>query len=219
MNNKKHDKHNPMCECMDCFAKQCIKDSEFESNLSTATGAYVQYVFFDDLDQIDIDTDLETFNLESDDIKTGFVSFGDYNPELDRCSLTGIPDDQIFFYSTRDEFMKLYSETSGEDFLLVGEPYFHFENISSGKEKACKDFPMQCIVFLSMPDTLHSKAYGSFKNGGEAFEFIVNSSESHGNFAIVPLRNPAKKRDYHDWWLPDHVEEMDVPKDEWNFLE
>lgn len=178
-----------------------------------ATGAYVKYVYFDELDSIDP----ETLDVNDDDVNVAFISFGDYNPELDRCSLTGVPDEQIFFYSTRNEFPMLFDEQSGEDFLLISEPHFYFEDISSSKEKARKDFPMNCIVLLSMPDTTQGKAYGSFKDGGEAFEFIVNSSESHGNFAIVPLRNPNKSRDYHDWWLPDHVEGMHVPKDEWNF--
>ena len=178
-----------------------------------ATGAYVQYVYFDEIDSIDP----AELDVNDADVKVAFISFGDYNPELDRCSLTGVPDEQIFFYSTRNEFPMLFDYTSGEDFLLISEPHFYFEDISSSKEKAREDFPMQCVVFLSMPDTTQGKVYGAFKDGGEAFEFIVNSAESQGYFAIVPLRNPTKSRDYHDWWLPDHVEGTFVPQDEWNF--
>jgi len=178
-----------------------------------ATGAFVKYIYFDELDLIDI----EDFDLDHHAVKTAYISFGEYNEELDRCSLTGTPDDQVFFYSTHEDFPSLFNDQNGEDFVLLSEPIYNFDTIRSNRARALEDFPMQCVVMLGLPDSTMGKFYGAFENGGEAFDFIVNSSESHGAFAIIALRNPNKKRDYHDWWLPEFSDGVVIPHDEWNF--
>jgi len=207
---------------MECFVAQCEYDSQLEDMTSfdeqitvpmNATGAFVKYIYFNELDQIDI----EELDVNSDDVKTAYISFGEYNEELDRCTLTGSPDDQVFFYSTPQDFPSLFSDQSGEDFLLVSEPLFDFSTVHSSRARALEDFPMQCVVMLALPESTMGKCYGAFENGGAAFDFIINSSESHGRFSIVALRNPDKKRDYHDWWLPEFSDGVVIPHDEWNF--
>jgi hypothetical protein len=212
---------------MDCFIAQCERDempNQFSEEVfeeldkliivpPDATGAFVKYIFFDEYEA----TNEEDFDVNDDSVKTAYISFGEYNQELDRCSLTGTPDDQIFFYSTHAEFPSLFDEHNEGEFLLVSEPIYNFDTIRSNRVHALKNFPMQCVVMLHLPDNTMGKFYGAFENGGEAFDFIVNSSESHGTFAIIGLRNPDKKRDYHDWWLPEFSDGAVIPHDEWNF--
>lgn len=172
------------------------------ATLDKASGAWADYAWFDD---------------RTSNYKTVYISFGEYDEEKDRCSLTGIPDDMIFFYATREEFNSLFHEDNGQDFILIGEPEYNMENLETSRAKALQDCPMACIVMLSLPDSVIGKFYGSFDNGGDAFEFIVNSIESRGNFAMFPLRNPEKIRSYHDWWLPEFVDSVPIPSDEFNY--
>ena len=173
--------------------------------IDKASGAWAYCAYFDDLEE------------GRSSYKTVYISFGEYDEQKDRCSLTGIPDDMVFFYTDREEFNSWFQEENGQDFILFGEPEYNMENLETSRAKALQDCPMACIVMLSLPDSVVGKFYGSFDNGGEAFDFIVNSIESHGNFAMFPLRNPNKKRDYHDWWLPEFSDGVVIPHDEWNF--
>jgi hypothetical protein len=170
-----------------------------------ASGAWANCAYFDDLEE------------GRSSYKTVYISFGEYDENNDRCSFTGIPDDMIFFYSSREAFITLFDETNGEDFILFGEPEYNMQNRESGRKKALEDCPMECIVMLSLPDNVLGKFYGSFADGGEAFDFIVNSIESNGNFAMFPLRNPNKHRSYHEWWLPEFVDSVPSPSDEFKY--
>ena len=170
-----------------------------------ASGAWVAYTYFDDLE-----AGIQNY-------KSAYVSFGEYDETNDRCSLTGIPDEMIFFYSSREEFHTLFDEDNGGDFLLLGEPEFNMQNRETSRKKALEDCPMECIVMLQLPDNVLGKFYGSFADGGEAFDFIVSSIESHGNFAMFPLRNPNKHRSYHEWWMPEFVDSVPSPSDEFKY--
>lgn len=170
-----------------------------------ASGAWADCAYFDDL-ELGLSTN-----------KVVYISFGEYDEANNRCSFTGIPDDMIFFYASREAFPTLFDETNGEDFILFGEPQFNMSNRETSRKKALQDCPMECIVMLSLPDNVLGKFYGSFADGGEAFDFIVNSIESHGNFAMFPLRNPDKIRSYHDWWMPEFVDSVPSPSDEFKY--
>ena len=172
---------------------------------NNAVGATVLYAYVDEIESDEIE------------VREAYISFGDYNEETDRCALTGIPDHNIFFYASASEFPKLFEEDNGEDFMLFGEPDYNFDSLAKGREKALQDIPMECIVMLHLPDNVLGKFYGTFADGGEAFDFITNSIESQGNFAMFPLRNPEKRRSYHEWWLPEFVDSITIPSDEFKY--
>lgn len=64
------------------------------------------------------------------------------------------------------------------------------------------------IAQVSQPSPHAPRVYGPFSNGKDAMEWLLTVPMGV-RVQFIPLRDPRVKRDYHDFYAPDGLLDMD----------
>lgn len=64
------------------------------------------------------------------------------------------------------------------------------------------------IAEVSQPSPHAPKVYGPFENGKDAMEWLL-TVPMNVRVRFIPLRDPRVKRDYNDFYTPDHLLDLD----------